>query len=38
MEYSLFNRSIEKEIVPTARELGIGIVAFGALAHGLLSG
>lgn len=37
-EYSLFNRSIEKEILPTARELGIGVVAFGALAHGLLSG
>ncbi|EHJ00465.1 aldo/keto reductase [Clostridium sp. DL-VIII] len=37
-EYSLFNRSIEKEILPTARELGIGVVAFGGLAHGLLSG
>lgn len=37
-EYSLFNRSIEKEIIPTARELGIGIVAFGAVAHGLLAG
>ncbi len=38
VEYSLFNRSIEKNIVPTARELGIGVVAFGALAHGLLAG
>lgn len=38
VEYSLFNRSIEKEILPTARELGIGIVAFGAVAHGLLAG
>lgn len=37
-EYSLFNRGIEKDILPTARELGIGVVAFGALAHGLLSG
>lgn len=37
-EYSLFNRDIEKDIIPVARELGIGIVAFGALAHGLLSG
>ena len=37
-DYSLFNRSIEKEILPIARELGIGVVAFGALAHGLLSG
>lgn len=37
-EYSLFNREIENDIIPTARELGIEIVAFGALAHGLLSG
>lgn len=37
-EYSLFNRGIEKDILPTARELGIGVVAFGALAHGLLNG
>lgn len=37
-EYSLFNRSIEKDILPTARELGIGVVAFGAAAHGLLAG
>ena len=38
LEYSLFNRNIEKEILPIARELGIGVVAFGALAHGLLNG
>lgn len=38
VEYSLFNRSIEKEILPAARELGIGVVAFGAAAHGLLAG
>lgn len=37
-EYSLFNRNIEKEILPTARELGIGVVAFGTVAHGLLAG
>ncbi|WP_238162564.1 aldo/keto reductase [Cohnella sp. AR92] len=37
-EYSLFNRSIETEILPTARELGIGVIAFGAVAHGLLAG
>lgn len=24
-EYSLFNRSMEKEILPTARELGVGV-------------
>lgn len=38
LEYSLFNRGIEKDILPTARQLGIGVVAFGALAHGLLGG
>ncbi|HBF37917.1 MAG TPA: aldo/keto reductase [Firmicutes bacterium] len=37
-EYSLFNRSIEKDVLPTAQELGIGIVVFGAVAHGLLAG
>jgi aryl-alcohol dehydrogenase-like predicted oxidoreductase len=37
VEYSLFNRNIEKELMPTARELGIGIVAVGVLSHGLLS-
>jgi len=37
-EYSLFNRNLEKDILPIARELGIGVVAFGVLAHGLLSG
>lgn len=38
MDYSLFNRSIEKELLPTARELDIDVVAFGLLAHGLLNG
>ena len=38
MEYSLFNRSIEKDIMPIARKLDIGIVAFGTIAHGLLNG
>ncbi|ACT02322.1 aldo/keto reductase [Paenibacillus sp. JDR-2] len=37
-QYSLFNRSIEQEIMPAARELDIDIVAFGTLSHGLLSG
>ncbi|MFC4772776.1 aldo/keto reductase [Enterococcus hermanniensis] len=36
MDYSLFNRSIEQELLPTAHELGIKVVAFGLLAHGLL--
>lgn len=38
MEYSLFNRLMEQTILPTARELRIDVVAFGSLAHGLLSG
>eukprot|EP01038_Epipyxis_sp_PR26KG_P015706 gene15706-21260_t len=38
MEWSLQTRGIEKEIVPTARELGVAIVAYSPLGRGLLSG
>lgn len=38
IEYSLASRFIEKEILPTARELGIAIVPYHILADGLLSG
>lgn len=38
MEYSLFNRSIESELLPAARRHGISVVAFGIIAHGLLNG
>jgi aryl-alcohol dehydrogenase-like predicted oxidoreductase len=38
IEYSLFSRGIEPEILPTCRELGIGITAYGVLSRGLLSG
>ena len=38
IEYSLATRLIEGEILPAARELGVGIVAYGALSRGLLSG
>jgi aryl-alcohol dehydrogenase-like predicted oxidoreductase len=38
IEYSLISRSIEDEILPTCRELGIGITAYGVLSRGLLSG
>ncbi|KAK7345912.1 hypothetical protein VNO77_16528 [Canavalia gladiata] len=38
MEYSLWTREIEEEIVPLCRELGIGIVAYGPLGRGLLAG
>lgn len=36
--YSLFDRSMEQELLPAARELGTGVVAFGLLAQGLLGG
>lgn len=38
IEYSLLSRDIEADILPTCRELGIGITAYGVLSHGLLSG
>src|SRR5690606_21858856 len=38
IEYSLMSRGIEEEILPTVRELGIGITAYGVLSRGLLSG
>lgn len=38
IEYSLATRFIEPEILPLARKLGIGIVAYGALSRGLLTG
>jgi aryl-alcohol dehydrogenase-like predicted oxidoreductase len=38
IEYSLISRGIEAEILPTCRELGIGITAYGVLSRGLLSG
>jgi aryl-alcohol dehydrogenase-like predicted oxidoreductase len=37
-EWSLFTRGLEKEIVPTARELGIGIVPYSPIGRGILSG
>src|SRR3954463_15952303 len=38
IEYSLISRGIEREILPTARELGVGITAYGVLSRGLISG
>ena len=38
MEYSLVSRGIEEQILPTCRELGIGVTAYGVLSRGLLSG
>jgi aryl-alcohol dehydrogenase-like predicted oxidoreductase len=36
--YSLADRQIEQELLPTAKELGIGVVAFANTAEGLLTG
>ncbi|MER6342895.1 aldo/keto reductase [Streptomyces sp. NPDC001595] len=38
IEYSLISRGIEAEILPTLRELGIGVTAYGVLSRGLISG
>jgi len=38
IEYSLISRGIEAEILPVARELGIGVTAYAVLSRGLLSG
>ncbi len=36
--YSLADRQIEADLLPTAKELGIGVIAFANTAEGLLSG
>ena len=38
IEYSLVSRASEETILPAARELGMGITAYGVLSRGLLSG
>lgn len=38
IEYSLWSREIEKELLPTLRELGIGLAGYSPLSRGLLSG
>ena len=38
IEYSLISRGIEDSILPTLRELGIGVTAYGVLARGLIGG
>ena len=37
-EYSLWSRDIEDEIIPTLRELGIGLVPYSPLGRGFLTG
>jgi aryl-alcohol dehydrogenase-like predicted oxidoreductase len=38
IEYSLWTRDIEADVLPTVRELGIGVVAYSPLSRGFLSG
>jgi aryl-alcohol dehydrogenase-like predicted oxidoreductase len=38
IEYSLISRGLEDEILPTCRELGIAVTAYGVLSRGLISG
>jgi aryl-alcohol dehydrogenase-like predicted oxidoreductase len=38
IEYGLMTRGIESEILPTTRELGISITAYGILSRGLIGG
>ena len=38
IEYSLFSRDIEAEVLPTLRELGIGVTAYSVLSRGLIGG
>lgn len=38
IEYSLASRGVERDILDTCRELGIGVTAYGVLSRGLISG
>ena len=38
IEYAIITRGIENSILPTCRELGIAVTAYGVLARGLISG
>lgn len=38
VRYSLMDRHIEDDLLPTARELGIGVVAFNVMLAGLMGG
>ncbi len=38
IEYSLISRAVEDEVLPTLRELGVGMTAYGVLSRGLISG
>ncbi len=36
--YNMFDRRWEREMFPTAREIGVGVMGYGPMAHGLLTG
>ncbi|PRY30966.1 aldo/keto reductase [Umezawaea tangerina] len=38
IEYSVLTRSVEADVLPVLRELGIGLTAYGVLGRGLISG
>src|SRR5881398_2059618 len=38
VEYSLVQREVERELIPMARGLGLGVLAWGPLGAGVLSG
>lgn len=38
IEYSLMSRGVERDILDTCREFGIGITAYGVLSRGLIGG
>ncbi|MFD4127959.1 aldo/keto reductase [Streptomyces globisporus] len=38
IEYSLISRAVEADVLPTLRELSIGLTAYGVLGRGLISG
>ncbi len=37
IEYAMITRTVEREILPVLRELGIGVTAYGVLSRGLIS-
>jgi aryl-alcohol dehydrogenase-like predicted oxidoreductase len=38
IEYSLIQRTVERDLIPMARELGLGVIPWSPLASGVLSG
>src|SRR3954467_12466780 len=38
IEYSLIERTVERDLIPMARELGLGVIPWSPLASGVLSG